>query len=124
MDRGAITRQQSGQARTAQPWTLNRCMARVELTPEVVDGFHHFFGRMSQFEVEKSSERISRIIHAIQILTHSPLIGRPAKGGNGELVTGQGRHGYIALYRFVPRINTAFVLAIRRQREAHYKHPR
>ena len=38
-----------------------------------------------------------------------------------ELVIGHGSHGYVALYRFVPQIDVAFVLAIRAQREADYK---
>ena len=43
------------------------------------------------------------------------------KGGKRELVVGQGSHGYVALYRYVPDIDTVLVLAVRNQREAGYK---
>ena len=33
------------------------------------------------------------------------------------------RDGKVALYRFVPPLDTAFVLAIRHQREAGFSHP-
>jgi toxin ParE1/3/4 len=66
--------------------------------------------------------RIGEIVLAIQILTHSPLIGRPVKGGRRELVIGRDSHGYVALYRFVASIDTVFVLAIRSQRESGHKH--
>ncbi len=42
------------------------------------------------------------------------MIGRMVKGGHRELVIGQGSHGTVALYRFVPSIDTVFVLTIRR----------
>jgi plasmid stabilization system protein ParE len=79
---------------------------------------------MARFEVEDTPARIGEIVQAIQILTHSPLIGRPVKGGKRELVIGQDSRGYVALYRFVARIDTVFVLAIRSQRESGYKRKR
>lgn len=96
-------------------------MARVELAPEVLDDFDRFFDHMARFEVADAPARIREIVHAIQILTHSPLIGRPVKGGKRELVIGRDSRGYVALYRFVARIDTVFVLAIRSQRESGYK---
>ena len=96
-------------------------MARIELAPEVFDDFDRFFDHMSRFEVEDAVVRIGEIVQAVQILTHSPLISRPVKGGKRELVIGRESHGYIALYRFVASIDTVFVLAIRSQRERGYK---
>jgi toxin ParE1/3/4 len=61
-------------------------VARVELAPAVFDDFNRFFDHMAL-------AMIGEIMQAIQILTHSPLIGR----------------------------DTVFVLALRRQREAGYK---
>ena len=57
----------------------------------------------------------------VGLLTHSPLIGRPVRGGKRELVIGKDSRGYVALYRFLARIDTVFVLAIRSQREAGYR---
>jgi plasmid stabilization system protein ParE len=99
-------------------------MARIELAPEVFDDFDRFLDHMARFDIEDALARIGEIVQAIDILTHSPLIGRPAKGGMRELVVGRGSHGYVALYRFVADIDTVFVLAIRSQRERGYARER
>ena len=96
-------------------------MARIELAPEVFDDFDRFFDPMTQFEAEDAPERVGEIVQAVQILAHSPLIGRKVKGGKRELVIGHGARGYVALYRFVAKIDTVFVLALRSQRESGYK---
>ena len=93
-------------------------MARVELAPEVLDDVDRFFEHMARFEIEDASARSGEIVQAMQVLTHSPLIGRPVKGCKRELVIGRGSRGYVALYRFVSSIDAVFVLAIRSQREA------
>ena len=98
-------------------------MARIELAPEVLDDFDRIVDHLSQFEVDHISQRIGEISDAVQVLEHSPLIGRPVKGGKRELVIGRGSRGYVALYRFVAAIDTVFVLAVRSQRESSYKHP-
>jgi len=77
---------------------------------------------MRKYDIEDASARIAEIEEAINVLTHSPLIGRPARGGKRELVIGRGSRGYIALYRYVARIDTVFIVAIRSQRESGYKH--
>ena len=99
-------------------------MARIELAPEVFDDFDRFFDHMARFEIADAPERIGEIIQAIQILAHSPMIGRKVKGGKRELVIGQDSRGYVALYRFVSDIDTVFVLAVRSQRESGYKRER
>lgn len=95
-------------------------MARVALAPEVLDDFDRFFDHMVRFEVEDAPARIGEIVQAMQILTHSPLIGRPVRGGKRELLIGRGSRGYVALYRFVAGLDIVFVLAIRSQRELGY----
>lgn len=67
------------------------------------------------------TRRRGDILEAIQILTHSPLIGRPVKDGKRELVIGRVTRGYVALYRYVAAINTVIVLAVRAQREGGCK---
>ena len=99
-------------------------MTRIELAPEVFDDFERFFDHFDQHDFEDGPQRISEIVEALQILAHSPLIGRKVKGGKRELVIGQDSRGYVALYRFVADIDAAFVLAIRSQREAGYKRER
>lgn len=97
-------------------------MARLELAPEVLDDFDRIVDYLSNVEVDHISQRIGEIADAVQVLEHSPLIGRPVKGGKRELVIGRGSRGYVALYRFVTAIDTVFVLAVRSQRESGYKH--
>ena len=83
---------------------------------------HRFFDHISELGAgDDASQRISDIIGALDILGHSPLIGRKVKGGNRELVIGRSSRGYVALYRFLPDIDTVFVLALRSQRESDYK---
>ena len=93
-------------------------MTRIELTPEVFDDFDRFFEHIAQFDETAAPQRIGEILEAMQILSHSPLIGRPVKNGNCELVIGRAALGYVALHRYVVLIDTAFVLAVRAQREA------
>jgi toxin ParE1/3/4 len=99
-------------------------VARVEFALDVFDDFDRFLDHMARFEIEDVAARISEIVDAIQILTHSPLIGRPVRGGRRELVIGRAARGYVVLYRFVARIDTVFVLAIRSQRELGYRRER
>jgi toxin ParE1/3/4 len=96
-------------------------MPRIELAPEVFDDFDRFFDHMARFGAENAPARIDEIIQALQILTHSPLIGRKVQDGKRELVVGQAARGYVVLYRFVEAMDTVFVLAIRSQRESGYR---
>jgi len=99
-------------------------MAQIELLSEVRDDFDRFLDHMEQFEIADAPARIDEIIQAIQLLSHSPLIGRPVQGGKRELIIGRDSRGFVALYRFVPSIDTVFILAIRSQRESGYKRPK
>ena len=96
-------------------------MSRIELAPEVLDDFDRFFDHMARFDVKDAPERIAEIVGAIQILSHSPRIGRPVAAGKRELVIGKDSRGYVALYRYVADIDTVFVLAVRNQRESCFK---
>jgi toxin ParE1/3/4 len=97
-------------------------MTRIELAPEVFDDFDRFFEHMARFGASaEAPDRINEIIETVDILAHSPLIGRKAKDGNRELVICRSSRGYVALYRFLPEIDTVFVLAFRSQREVGYK---
>jgi toxin ParE1/3/4 len=99
-------------------------MSHIEIAAEVFDDFDRFFDHIAQFDPDSAPERIGQIIEAVQILANNPLIGRPVRGGKRELVIGRGSRGYVALYRYVAELDTAFVLALRAQRESGYKHQR
>ena len=96
-------------------------MSRIETAPEVLDDFDRFLDHIARFDVGSAPERIAEILQAVQILVNNPLMGRPVRGGERELVIGRGSRGYVALYRYVPKIDTVFLLAVRSQREAGYK---
>ena len=66
-------------------------------------------------------QAIEQVVQALQVLTHSPLIGRLVESGKRELMIGKGRRGYVAQYQFISDVDTVFVLAIGSQREAGYK---
>lgn len=96
-------------------------MTRIELALEVFDDFDRFFATIANHDAGTAPERIGEIVDAIQILTHSPQIGRPVKGGKRELVIGRASRGYVALYLYVEAMDTAFVLAVRSQRAVGFK---
>ncbi|MBT2326914.1 type II toxin-antitoxin system RelE/ParE family toxin [Variovorax paradoxus] len=96
-------------------------MTRIELVSEVLDDFDRFIEHMARFEVADVPKRLEEIMQAIEILGHSPLIGRPVKGGKRELLVGSGSRAYVALFRYLTDIDTVFVLALRSQREVGYK---
>lgn len=95
-------------------------MPRIELAPELAEDFDRILEHLARHEVENPGQRIGEIIAAVEILVQNPLIGRPVANSKRELVIGRRSHGYVALYRYVPEIDTVLVLAIRSQREAGY----
>jgi toxin ParE1/3/4 len=98
-------------------------MARIEIAPEVLDDFDRIFDHLALYDVTNASARIHDIVQAFNVLETNPLIGRPAPGGKRELIVGRRSRGYVALYCYVPEIDTVFVLALRSQKEAGYKRP-
>jgi toxin ParE1/3/4 len=99
-------------------------LTRIELAPEVLDDLDRFVVHMTGIDLDEVGRRIEELIAAIQVLSHSPQIGRPVRGDKRELILGTGSRGYVALYRYVQPINTVFILAVRSQREAGYKRRR
>jgi len=95
-------------------------MSRIELAPEVADDFARILDNLAKLQVENPLLRIREIIDALNVLEHNPMIGRPANNDKRELVIGRRSHGYVALYRYVAKVDTVFVLAVRSQREAGF----
>ncbi|MEO6971844.1 MAG: type II toxin-antitoxin system RelE/ParE family toxin [Rhodoferax sp.] len=96
-------------------------MSRIVLAAQVRVDFDRIFDFLFEHAPEFAAARIEAIIAAIDILQTSPLIGRPVAFGQRELVISTGSSGYLALYRYDPVLDTAFVLAVRSQREQDYK---
>ena len=95
-------------------------MSAVELAQEVGDDFERILAHLERYRVEDPVARITEIIDALNVLERNPEIGRPTTTGKRELVIGRRSHGYLALYRYVPEIDTVFVLAVKSQREVGY----
>lgn len=95
-------------------------MARVELAPQVGEDFDRILEHLSLHQSAQAAARIDDIIKAIDVLERNPLIGRMVRSDLRELVIGRRARGYVALYRYVAELDTAFVLAIRGQKEAGY----
>ena len=95
-------------------------MARVILAAQIQDDIDRIFNFLFEHAPDSAADRITAIISAIDVLETSPRIGRPTDGGKRELVISTGARGYVALYQYLPELDTAFVLAIRSQREAGY----
>ena len=95
-------------------------MSQLVLAAQVRADFDRIFDFLFEHAPEFAAVRIEAIISAIDILETSPLIGRPVPFGQRELVIATGSSGYLALYRYDPVLDTAFVLAVRSQRERDY----
>ncbi len=80
--------------------------------------------RAFEFLVSKNPKAAVAALPAIQSavvnLASHPLLGRRIDGELRELVISYGQTGYVALYRFVVRLDEVRVLALRHQRELGY----
>ncbi|MBX3725428.1 MAG: type II toxin-antitoxin system RelE/ParE family toxin [Xanthomonadales bacterium] len=95
-------------------------MARVRLAPGVIDDLDRIVDHLLRHEAKAAQTRVAGIISALDVLEANPLIGWPAGEDRRELVIGRGAEDYVALYRYLPMLDVALVLAIRGQREAGY----
>jgi len=98
-------------------------MSRVILSAGLREDFDRIFDFLFDYVPDSDALHIEAIIHALDVLATSPLIGRPVALGQRELIISHGASGYLALYRFDPAQDTVFVLAVRSQRERGYKRP-
>jgi toxin ParE1/3/4 len=96
-------------------------MGRIELAPDVSEDLDRVLDHLALHDAGNARARIREIVQAISVLETNPLIGRPARRRNRELIIGRPTRGYVALYRYLPEIDTVFILALRSQREAGYK---
>lgn len=97
-------------------------MVRIELAPEVLDDIDRFVDHLEQHQVADVANRVEEILEAIQILSRSPPIGRPARDGKRELIIGKGNRSHVAPYRYLAGIETVLILALQAQRESGFKH--
>jgi plasmid stabilization system protein ParE len=95
-------------------------MARIELAPELADDLERILDHLVRHDIRDAGVRMHEIIQAFDVLETNPFIGRPAANDKRELIIGRRSRGYVALYRYLPEVDTVFSLALRSQREAGY----
>ncbi len=95
-------------------------MTHVRLTPGVIEDLDRIIEHLQQHESDSANTRAGEIISALDVLADNPLIGPPAGEDKRELLIGRGSRGYLALYRYLPLLDTALILAIRAQKEGGY----
>lgn len=98
-------------------------MAAVRLAPGVIDDLDRIVDHLLRHEVAAAETRVAGIVSALDVLALNPQIGRPVGEDRRELVIGRDAQGYVALYRYLPVLDIALVLAIRGQQEAGYARP-
>lgn len=94
-------------------------MARLAFAPAALRDLERLSGFLIEQSPADAQATAPLIASALSALKQHPLIGRPVEEGLRELLISRGRSGYVALYRYDPASDTAVVLAVRHQREAH-----
>jgi toxin ParE1/3/4 len=95
-------------------------VTRIFLGPGAIEDLERIAAHLRQHEVEHAEERANEVVSALDVLAGSPLMGRPVRRDNRELVVGRGSNGYVALYRYVDVTDSVVVVAIRAQGEGGY----
>ena len=96
-------------------------MTSIEMAPGVLEDLDRILAHLKQYDSDNGPAHIACIVNAVDVLAHSPRIGRPCGGGLRELVIGTGASGFVALYQHLEALDVALVLAARSQREAGYR---
>jgi plasmid stabilization system protein ParE len=96
-------------------------MAELVYTAQALEDLERLSDFLLETDPQSAQDTATLMFDALQILVQHPEIGRKVPVGQRELVISRGRTGYLALYRFLPRIDRIVVLAVRHQREAGYK---
>ena len=96
-------------------------MNEVQYTERALNDIERVSDFLLGTDPKAAAATVGIIFEALDILTHSPEIGRKVRTDHRELVISRGSSGYLALYRFFPVDQKVLILAIRHQREVGYK---
>lgn len=92
-------------------------MARVVYSARSLAHIEQAFRFLRDENPQAALDAMIAIQTAVDHLAAHPLLGRRVEGEVRELIISYGKTGYIALYRFVIRLNEVRILALRHQRE-------
>ena len=95
-------------------------MAELVFGERALTDLERVFEFLAAHNPTLAAEAARLIVDATHILERHPRIGRAVRGELRELVIGQGRSGYVALYRYRAALDRVEILALRHQREAGY----
>jgi plasmid stabilization system protein ParE len=96
-------------------------VASVVYSARALDHLEQAFDYLRRENPGAASDAVQAISSAATMLSSHPLAGRRLQGNIRELIVSFGQTGYVALYRFVPARQEVRILAIRHQRELHYR---
>ncbi len=96
-------------------------MAQVVLSARALEDIERLREFLLQTVPEMAEPRTASVFDALAVLDAHPRIGRRKSGELRELVIGQGRTGYLALYVYDEIRDIVRVLRLRHQREAGYR---
>jgi plasmid stabilization system protein ParE len=96
-------------------------VAQVVLSARALEDIERLREFLLQTAPEVAESRMASVFDALAVLDAHPRIGRRKSGELRELVIGQGRTGYLALYVYDEIRDIVRVLRLRHQREAGYK---
>lgn len=95
-------------------------MTRIQLAAQALGDLDRIREFLLTHDPRHEAERIQELLTSLDVLTHAPEIGRLVAAGARELVIGRGARGYVARYRYLPRMNIAIILGVRHQRESGF----
>lgn len=96
-------------------------MASVVFSGCALDQLQRAIERQRDEGSAAAGDTVRAITSATALVAGNPLVGRRVGGEIRELVISYGATGYVALYRFVPVHQQVRILALRHQRELHYR---
>jgi plasmid stabilization system protein ParE len=96
-------------------------VAQVVLSAQALGDIERLREFMRQTAPETAESKVAAVFDALGVLGAHPRIGRRKSGELRELVIGQGRTGYLALYVYDEVRNIVRALRLRHQREAGYR---
>ena len=92
-------------------------VATVVYSARSLDNIECAFKFLRAKDLDAALNAVVAIQSAVENLAAHPLIARRIEGELRELVISYGQTGYVALYRFVVRLDEVRILALRHQRE-------